>query len=273
MASPQREHGYTAIANELLERIVWRRFHANELAVILWIARKSYGWNSKATNPIGVRHMAEEMKAPKSNVMRAIKCLLKARVIIRDDRDRYGINKDYESWVVTASINSDPPMGQQAAEEVSHPRDESVPPMGQSVPPMGHDRRGVNDKANHKTNLKQPSEAAVVLTGLLIELLRKNDPLAKIPANLHRWQTEADRLLGLDGRPLEDAKKVLAWCQADDFWKANILSMPKFRQKYPNLKLRMEAQSGTKGNFGQGSNQRRSPGLEAPTPGKYADLG
>lgn len=273
MASPQREQGYTAIANELLEQIVWRRFHANEIAVILWIARKSYGWNSKTTNPLGVRQMAEEMKAPKSNVMRAIRCLLEARVIIRDDRDRYGINKDYESWVDSASINSDPPMGQQAAAEVSHPWDETVPPVGQSVPPVGHDRRGVNDKANPKTNLKQPSEAAVVLTGLLIELLRKNDPLAKIPANLHRWQTEADRLLGLDGRPLEESKKVLAWCQADDFWKANVLSMPKFRQKYPNLKLRMEAGNGKQSGQGWGSGARGPKGLEAPVRNKYADLG
>lgn len=77
------------------------------------------------------------------------------------------------------------------------------------------------------------------MTNLLVELMRRNDPQARIPASLDRWEAEADRLLRLDGRTLDEARQVLEWAQGNDFWKGNILSMAKFREKFPALKLKM----------------------------------
>lgn len=151
MASPQREHGYTAIANELLEQIVRRRFGANELSVILWISRKSYGWNSKTTNALGVRQMADEMNFPPSSVIWAVRVLLAQRVILRDDKDRYSINKDYESWL-SASINSDQPISQQPPAEVTNPLVKTDQPISQSDQPIGHSNEA---KANTKAKNKQ----------------------------------------------------------------------------------------------------------------------
>jgi hypothetical protein len=44
-------------------------------------------------------------------------------------------------------------------------------------------------------------------------------------------------MLDADGRSLAEVKSVMRWSQADDFWRSNVLSMPKFREKYDTLRL------------------------------------
>ena len=70
---------------------------------------------------------------------------------------------------------------------------------------------------------------------------------------------DADLLLRVDSRPIEEALAVLRWATDDSFWKSNILSIGKFRQKYDQLKLRMQNGSG------------RNAGHAAPVHGKYGD--
>lgn len=54
-----------------------------------------------------------------------------------------------------------------------------------------------------------------------------------------RWKTSARLLLDKDGVSLDEALAVLEWSQANDFWKANIQSIPKLREKYDTLRLQM----------------------------------
>lgn len=61
---------------------------------------------------------------------------------------------------------------------------------------------------------------------------------SKAPTVSERWRTEARLLLDRDERPLENALRLIDWATADSFWKANILSMPKFREKYDQLRLK-----------------------------------
>lgn len=61
---------------------------------------------------------------------------------------------------------------------------------------------------------------------------------AKRPKLTDGWRTSARLLMDLDGHDLAEALALIDWCQADDFWRSNILSMPKFRAKYDQLKLR-----------------------------------
>lgn len=61
---------------------------------------------------------------------------------------------------------------------------------------------------------------------------------SKAPTISDRWRTEARLLLDRDQRPLENALRLIDWATADSFWKANILSIPKFREKYDQLRLK-----------------------------------
>lgn len=64
---------------------------------------------------------------------------------------------------------------------------------------------------------------------------------AKRPNITKAWRDQARLLLDRDNRNLAEAERLIDWCQASTFWRANILSMPKFRDKYDQLRLQMEA--------------------------------
>jgi len=74
----------------------------------------------------------------------------------------------------------------------------------------------------------------------LVSMMKQNDPRARLPANLTKWVVAAEALLRIDKRPPEEAAQVLDFSQRDSFWRANILSMTKFREKYPTLLLQMQ---------------------------------
>lgn len=87
------------------------------------------------------------------------------------------------------------------------------------------------------------------LTKKLIEGIRGNSPTAKIPANLAKWVNEARLMMERDGRSLEECMAVIEFSQRDDFWKTNILSVPKLREKFDQLFLKMKTPKKGGGNY------------------------
>jgi hypothetical protein len=75
----------------------------------------------------------------------------------------------------------------------------------------------------------------------LCELLRDRilDNGNRAPKTISEdWRKHARLLLDKDGVTFAQASAVIEWCQADDFWRPNILSMPKLRAKYPQLEAK-----------------------------------
>ncbi|MFD6421583.1 hypothetical protein [Streptomyces sp. NPDC060198] len=60
---------------------------------------------------------------------------------------------------------------------------------------------------------------------------------SKRPTVSKTWRREARLLIDKDGRTLDQVLAAIAWCQADTFWRGNVLSMPKLREKYDQLRL------------------------------------
>lgn len=56
------------------------------------------------------------------------------------------------------------------------------------------------------------------------------------------WHTAARLLLTRDKRPFMEASWMIDWCQRDEFWRGNILSMPTFRAKYDQLVLKAKSE-------------------------------
>lgn len=79
------------------------------------------------------------------------------------------------------------------------------------------------------------AEDADRLCELLADLIEANG--SKRPTVTRTWRVEAERMLRLDARDPEKVARCIRWCQADPFWRANILSMPKLRAKYDQLRL------------------------------------
>lgn len=76
---------------------------------------------------------------------------------------------------------------------------------------------------------------AAPLSHLLAQLVAANG--SKRPRVSKEWATEEDRMLRLDERDPELAEHLIRWCQGDGFWRANVMSMPKFREKFDTLRL------------------------------------
>lgn len=60
---------------------------------------------------------------------------------------------------------------------------------------------------------------------------------SKRPSIVKGWRTAARLMLDNDGRSEADVIAAIDWCQADPFWRSNILGMPKLREKYDQLRL------------------------------------
>lgn len=59
----------------------------------------------------------------------------------------------------------------------------------------------------------------------------------KAPARNRKNRDAMRLLLDKDGRSVDQVEAAIRWCQADEFWRANILSASKLRDKYDQLRL------------------------------------
>jgi hypothetical protein len=100
----------------------------------------------------------------------------------------------------------------------------------------------------------------------LADRIEKNG--SKRPTITKTWRDAARRLLDRDGRTIEQVTRAIDWCQDDEFWRSNILSMPKLREKYDQLRLAAQRTNGANGNRPSTTDQRVAAGLQLAA--KYA---
>lgn len=74
------------------------------------------------------------------------------------------------------------------------------------------------------------------LCDLLAKLIEDNG--SRRPTVTAKWKTDMRLLHERDGRSFTQIENMIRWCQADDFWRANILSPAKLRAKYDQMRLR-----------------------------------
>lgn len=84
-----------------------------------------------------------------------------------------------------------------------------------------------------------PTETEVYLCDLLKKKILENNPKAVVK-NGTGWLKETRLMMTKDKRTLEDIERVINFSQNDSFWKANILSMGKLREKFDQLTLKMK---------------------------------
>lgn len=93
---------------------------------------------------------------------------------------------------------------------------------------------------NEENDKKRTFSAEVIsLTHEFFSMIRLNDPKAKEP-NFDSWMIEMDKLIRIDGRERDEIQRVFTFATTDSFWKSNILSTKKLREKFQQLKLKME---------------------------------
>lgn len=96
--SPQKENGFTPIANELFEAFYRCKLTEYERCVVMCIWRKTYGWNKKE-DWVSNSQIEKETGISLPNTTRTIK-LLRAKNILHKNSNRVGVNKKYKEWKV-----------------------------------------------------------------------------------------------------------------------------------------------------------------------------
>lgn len=117
----------------------------------------------------------------------------------------------------------------------------------------GREGKGIESEAADAES-DPPREDVERLCTLLADLIEKNG--SKRPPITQRWRDSARLLLDRDGRTEEQVTNCIHWCQADEFWHKNVLSMPKLREKYDQLRL--HAKEGRRGQVLPFTQQQRT---------------
>lgn len=94
----------------------------------------------------------------------------------------------------------------------------------------------VGERPRSTPDLPEPVRADVEkVCRALVDAIVANG--SKRPTITKSWRTSARLLIDKDGRSVEQILTAIDWCQNNEFWKANVLSMPKLRDKYDQLRL------------------------------------
>ncbi|MEU9415211.1 hypothetical protein [Streptomyces sp. NPDC048272] len=73
---------------------------------------------------------------------------------------------------------------------------------------------------------------------LLADLIEANG--SRRPVITRDWRDAARLLIDKDAVPLENVLTAIRWSQDNDFWRSNILSMPKLRKQFDTLRLQAQ---------------------------------
>lgn len=104
MASPQKEHGYTAIANELVEAFMRLNLSRHGWRILFCIIRYSYGWNKK-TAQLTCTQIARLTGIDVRLIPRTLKNLQEKNIVVRD-RNTFRLQKDYHKWFSSVEMTS-----------------------------------------------------------------------------------------------------------------------------------------------------------------------
>ncbi len=102
MASPQTAHGYTKVANAIMRALSRFPFSGQELRILVWVLRDSYGWGEKSTHKTSLSRIEAETGIKPSTSSWAIRKLINQAVLIRNENHTLRFNKNYDEWLLTA---------------------------------------------------------------------------------------------------------------------------------------------------------------------------
>lgn len=136
------------------------------------------------------------------------------------DQGKQGVSAGHDQ-----GTNMAPPGGDKYGPSKEQPDPEKQPETSSSE---------TADAASDQKPRDDVEQLCVLLHDRLIDNGCKVNPVGKL------WRNSARLLLDRDKRPLDEALDVLAWSQDDEFWRANIRSMPKFREQYDALRLKWQ---------------------------------
>lgn len=104
MANPQKENGYTAVANEILEALIRSGLNGTEYGIVLLLLRKTYGFHKKE-DEISLSQFLNYIPVTKPSLCKALKNLQLVKIIKLvkkgksiNSSNQYAFLKNYDEW-------------------------------------------------------------------------------------------------------------------------------------------------------------------------------
>lgn len=204
--------------------------------IALWYALMAInnlsGWKERFTAPNNVLEQATSLSRSGLNDARNG---LKQRGLIEYYPGRANKPGEYRMVPFVCNISDTPADAPAACEQAS----------------TGHDGgpayNKVVDKQKQKEDVPPPAEPKrtpafaedseeMKLSRLLFGKMRENNPNCREP-NWQAWAKIFDLILRVDKRDSKDVADMIRFCQWDNFWRQNILSPGKLREKYDQLTI------------------------------------
>lgn len=101
----------------------------------------------------------------------------------------------------------------------------------------------LEDKKNSRKQVYDESSVHFRLADLLYQEILKNNPGHKKP-NLQNWANDMRLMMERDDRTEEQISYLIKWCQRNEFWHKNILSVAKLREKFDQLIIQVKSNRG-----------------------------
>lgn len=249
----------TPIVNEILEKLALAKLAVYEYKVLIAVIRKTYGWNKK-TDWISGSQLELATGIPRHHCHRTVTRLVQKNILTRDGKS-IGINKRVEQWDCENTTKKVPLEG--LPQEVLVP-EQVVPPEvlnstsrgTKIVPPEVHTKEKketitkdsivANEKKHEIEGQEFSSDAMTLSEGLLKCILHNNEKFKHTKETTKKWAQEIDRMLRIDSRTFDEVKAVIRFAQTDQFWKTNILSAKKLREKFDTLWMQSQRKPGSK---------------------------
>jgi len=114
LANPQKENGYTPVANELLEKVYRLKLNGTEFRILMVIWRFTYGFSRKESK-LSVNFIAEAIGIDSRTVKRELNKLIDMNVIniisnaTFSDARVIAFNKDYDTWALNYHLVANSP--------------------------------------------------------------------------------------------------------------------------------------------------------------------
>lgn len=127
MANPQKEDGYTPIANEIMDALVATDLSGQDFKITLLIIRKTYGYN-KCEDAVSLSQMEEATGMGRIRCSQVVNRLQLMKILtvtenINGIGKKYKLNKDFEKWgTVKKNINRLEKTKNTVNENINHKR-------------------------------------------------------------------------------------------------------------------------------------------------------
>lgn len=103
----------------------------------------------------------------------------------------------------------------------------------------GNNVNNENKKPSRPKQVYDKDSVHYKLAERLYQKILVNNPEHKGP-NLNNWANDVRLMIERDNRTEEQIKYLIDWVQDDSFWKTNILSTSKLREKFDQLVIRVK---------------------------------